>query len=151
MTPTRIRMLLAVAVVMAGGAWGVSVAIDAIAARMVAVPVVAPIGIWLLAIAVLFWALFVRPRLRKVRGARPMPPILAARTAALAMAASRTGAILAGAYAGVALGLIPWLRTPAGVQAIWASGICVAGSVVLVAAALWLERLCRIREDSATT
>ena len=71
----------------------------------------------------------------------------AARTAALAMAASRTGAVVAGIYAGIAAATVNSLSTPAGLSAFSSAVLASTGSVVLAAAALWLEGLCRLPED----
>ena len=75
-----------------------------------------------------------------------MPPLLAARTAALALAASRTGALIGGFYLGIALGLIGVRDTPTGSVSLAAAVASVLACAVLVGAALWLERLCRLRE-----
>lgn len=73
-----------------------------------------------------------------------MPPLVAARTAALAMAASRIGSLVAGFYAGVAVGIVPSLGTPTGSQTFWSAGLASLGALALVAAALWLEHVCRL-------
>jgi hypothetical protein len=99
---------------------------------------------WLLAGAVAYWAFSSRPRLQGRPGAKPMPPLVAARTAALAMAASRIGALVMGFYAGIAVGMAPSLVTASGLQIFWAASATALGSFALVAAALWLEHLCRL-------
>jgi hypothetical protein len=76
-----------------------------------------------------------------------MPPLVAARTAALALAASRTGALIGGFYLGVALGLLGVSDTPTGSSSLSAALTSVLACAVLVGAALWLERLCRLPED----
>ena len=74
----------------------------------------------------------------------PMDPLVAARSAAMAMAASRIGALVAGFYAGIAVGMAPHADTVSGAQIIWAAVAASVGAVGLVAAALWLEHLCRL-------
>ena len=69
---------------------------------------------------------------------------MAARTAALAMAASRAGSLVAGFYAGVALASLPHRDTPAGLTTTWTSAASTLGAVVLVVVALWLEYMCRL-------
>ena len=64
--------------------------------------------------------------------------------AALAMAASRIGALVLGFYAGIAVGMAPSLSTPSGLQIFWAASTAALGAFALVAAALWLEHLCRL-------
>lgn len=144
MTPTRVRVLVALAAIAAALGWGAVQVVHGQSGRMVPVPWLAAVTMWLLALAVAIWAVLSRPRLLRKAGARPMPPLVAARTAALAMAASRTGALVAGFYAGVAIGAFPARATEAGSTTMWASLVTVGGSIALAAAALWLERLCRL-------
>lgn len=144
MTPTRARVLLALAVVAAAVGWGVVQLIAGQSGRVLPVPWLAAGTMWLLAVTVALWAVISRPRLRRADGARPMPPLVAARTAALAMAASRTGALVAGLYAGVALGSFGARMTQAGSDAMWAAAATTLGALALVGAALWLEWLCRL-------
>ena len=51
---------------------------------------------------------------------------------------------MAGFYAGIAVGMAPNLVTPSGSQTFWAATVASVGAIALVAAALWLERLCRL-------
>ena len=76
-----------------------------------------------------------------------MPPLVAARTAALALAASRTGALIGGFYLGIALGLIGVLQTPSGSSSFGAAVASVVACALMVAVALWLEWMCRLPED----
>ena len=144
MTPTRIRFLLLIALIGAAVGFAIASLANGQSGRAIPVPYLAAITLWLLALALFIWALLARPRLRRVKGTVPLPPIVAARTAALAMAASRTGSLVAGFYAGLALGTFPDVNTPAGSQSIWAAAGAAVGAVALVAAALWLEHLCRL-------
>ncbi|MBU6245464.1 MAG: DUF3180 family protein [Actinomycetales bacterium] len=144
MTPTRVRALLAIAAIAAAVGWGAVQVMEGQSGRVVPVPWLAAVTMWLLAVAVGIWAVLSRPRLLRTAGSRPMPPLVAARTAALAMAASRTGALVAGLYAGVAIGAFPSRETQAGSASMWAAIATAIGSLVLAAAALWLERMCRL-------
>jgi hypothetical protein len=145
--PTRVRLLVGVAVVAAAAGWGLARVVEASTGRLLPVPWLAPAALWLLAGAVVVWALLSRPRLLRRPGHRPMPPLVATRTAALAMASSRVGAAVGGLYAGIAIDALRALSTPAGRDTALLSALCVLGAAALVAAALWLERMCRIRED----
>ncbi|TAK70171.1 MAG: DUF3180 domain-containing protein [Actinomycetota bacterium] len=147
MRPTRLRVLLAVAVVAAAIGWGAVRLVDSLGGRILPVPWTAGAATWLLAAGVGLWALLIRPRLRRAPGAVPLAPIVAARSAALAMAASRTGAAVAGFYAGAAVGLAPMLHIPAAAQRFTAAVVAATGAAALVAVALWLERLCRLPDD----
>ena len=144
MQPTRIRLLVGVALITAAVGWGVVQVVDAWLGRIVPVPWLAAAALWLLAGAVAWWAVTSRPRLQRRPGATPMPPLVAARSAALGMAGSRIGALVMGFYAGIAIGMISSIGTPTGIQTFWAATLASVGSLGLVAASLWLEHLCRI-------
>jgi hypothetical protein len=144
MQPTRIRLLVALAVLTGAVGWGAVQVIESWLGRLVPVPWLAAAALWLLAGAVAYWAFTTRPRLRHQPGTKPMPPIVAARTAALGMAASRIGALVMGLYAGAAVGMASHLGTPSGQQSFWAATLASVGALVLVAAALWLEHMCRL-------
>ena len=147
MTPTRIRLLLALALVAGALGWGVMTISEGRSGRVVPVPWAAAATMWLLAIALGVWTLLARPRLLRHPGHRPLSPFVAARTAALAMAASRTGSLVGGFYLGMGVGALPSRSTPAGSTTLWAALTCAVGSVALVAVALWLEHLCRLPSD----
>jgi hypothetical protein len=61
------------------------------------------------------------------------------------MAASRTGALVAGIYAGIGIGTASALQTPAGAATFWASVVAAGGALALILIALWLESICRIK------
>ncbi len=144
MMPTRIRTLVSLAVVAAAVGWGLVQVVDAWAGRLLPVPWLAAAAMWLLAGATLYWAVASRPRLHGRPGSKPMPPLVAARTAALAMAASRAGALVAGLYAGVAVAMIPSIGIPTGGSTFWSATLASVGALALVVAALWLEHVCRL-------
>ncbi|MFA7324004.1 MAG: DUF3180 domain-containing protein [Candidatus Nanopelagicales bacterium] len=147
MTPTRIRLLIVLAVLAGAIGWACAVLISGQLGRVVPVTWLAPLTLWSLAIALFIWALLARPKLRRKRGSRRMAPLVAARTAALAMAASRTGALVAGFYLGLATGSLPSQQTQAGSETLWASLVSAGGAIALAAAALWLEHMCRLPSD----
>ena len=144
MTPTRLRTLLGIAVLAAAIGWGLVQVIDAWFGRLLPVPWLAAAALWLLAAATLYWTITSRPRLQRRPGAKPMPPVVAARTAALAMAASRGGAIVGGFYAGVAVAMVPSIGIPTGSATFWSATAAAVGALALVVAALWLEHVCRL-------
>lgn len=147
MQPTRIRLLVGIAVICAALGWGTVQIVAAWLGRLVPVPWLAAAALWLVAGALAWWTFQARPRLQGRPDVKPMEAIVAARSAALAMAASRIGAVMAGFYAGVAIGLVASIGTPSGLQAFWSSTIAAAGAVGLAAAALWLEHSCRVPLD----
>lgn len=163
MKPTRWVPLVAITAIGLAIGWVLVDAVERVTGRILGVPWLAAGALWVLALAVLGWALLSRDRIgRPTRGpqAAPvdaqqppqrlpdssMPPLLAARTAALALAASRTGAFIGGFYLGIALGLIPVLSTPTGSASIAAAVASVIACVLLVGSALWLERMCRVHD-----
>lgn len=166
MKPTRLVPLIVLAAIGLAGGWVAVQLVERLASRILSVPWAAAVGLIVLAVAVLIWALVSRPRLldstrdrrsqrlspATVGSARPhqpprMNPLVAARTAALAMAASRTGAVIGGFYLGIALALIPVISSPTGSASFSASLTCVIACVILVVAAVWLESMCRLRDQ----
>lgn len=149
MTPTRLRLLVVVALVAGVLGWAVTTLVDAYAGRSLPVPWTAPVVMALLALALVLWARGTRARLARRPGTRPMEPLVAARTAALAMAGSRVGAAVAGFYLGVALALsgswsVAYVR-----ELILLSLATSLASVGVVAASLWLERILRLPPDAS--
>ena len=147
MQPTRIRLLVGIVVICGALGWGTVQIVSAWFGRLVPVPWLAAGALWLLAGALTWWTLQARPRLQGRPDVKPMEALVAARSAALAMAASRIGAVMAGFYAGVAVGLVTRIGTPSGLQAFWASTAAALGAVGLIGAALWLEHSCRVPLD----
>ena len=144
MKPTHVGLLAAVAVVSAAVGWGLVQVVDARAGRLLPVPWLAAAALWLLAGAVAWWAVTSRPRLQRRPGAKPMPPLVAARTAALAMAGSASAPWSWGSTRASPQG---WCRASAPrrvVQTFWAATLAAVGALGLVAASLWLEHLCRL-------
>ena len=159
MKPTRWVPLVAIGAIALAVGWVLIDLVERLSGRILDVPWLAAIALWVLALGVLGWTVLSRGRLdhrpgpgpAAVGASRPserrMPPLVAARTAALALAASRTGALIGGFYLGIALGLLGVRDTPTGSASLAAAVASVAACVVLVAAALWLEQLCRLRDD----
>jgi len=107
-------------------------------------PAVVVIGVVALVDALL--ARSVRARVRGSPGTRPILPITVARTAALAQASSLTGALAAGAWLAL---LADRLRRLGEADAVVVDGLVagagLVGALLLVAAALRLEGVCRVR------
>ena len=149
MTPTRPRLLVVLVVVGAVAGWSLTSLVDAFVGRSLPVPWTAPVVMVLLALALLLWTRGTRARLARKPGTKPMEPIVAARSAALAMAGSRTGSVVGGFYLGVAVALsgswdVPYVR-----ELVLLSLATVLGSAGVVAASLWLERVCRLPPDAS--
>jgi hypothetical protein len=164
MKQTRWVPLVAIAAIALAVGWVLVDVVERVAGRILGVPWLAALGLWVLALGVLGWAVLSRGRLgdkptsgpapatgardaaRRIGTDKRMPPLVAARTAALALAASRTGALIGGFYLGIALGLIGVRDTPTGSASFTAALASVIACIVLVGAALWLESLCRLRD-----
>jgi len=147
MTATTVRLLVALGVLATAVGWGFAKVWETLVGRYLPVPWTAAGALALLAAALLIWALMVRPRLRHAPRARPLEPLVAARTAALAMAASRTGAVAGGVYLGIAISFISLWSIDAGRERVLSSGAAVLASLAVVVIALWLERMCRLPEQ----
>jgi len=85
-----------------------------------------------------------RARIQGRRGARPAPPLFVARIVALAKASSQTAALLAGVCAGFAGYLSGKLDAPTPRGDLIDASFSFGASLVLLAAALFLEYCCRV-------
>ncbi|MFY9331388.1 MAG: DUF3180 domain-containing protein [Candidatus Nanopelagicales bacterium] len=162
--------LISIAIAGVGVGWLLVLVVDAAAGRILDVPLTASIALWVLAIGIVLWAMLSRPRLMTsprdrpnagdlarvpsddaasggLRDPRRMPPLMAARTAALAMAASRTGALVGGFYAGIALALLSNASTPTGSASLVAALVAIGAAASMTIAAVWLESLCRVDRE----
>ena len=107
-----------------------------------------PVTLLLLSLVLAYTAVTTRARIERKSGAKPVEPLLFARFAALAKASSIGGAIIAGAYAGIVVYLVAHRELVAAGEDLPVAVFGFVSCLVLVAAALWLERSCRIPEDS---
>jgi hypothetical protein len=107
-------------------------------------PRYAPLWLLLLGAAEAYSALMTRSRLAGRHGTRPPNPLVVARLAVLAKATSPVGALAAGAYAGF-LVHVARESSPAARTDTRTAVLGIACSLALVAAALLLERVCRVR------
>ncbi|WP_346116994.1 DUF3180 domain-containing protein [Micromonospora coerulea] len=144
MGPTRISTLVVAALAAAAVAWLlISSLYYDVAPDLPWLPVVTLAG---LAVLEAYAAVNTRGRIERRPGREPVNPLLVARFVVLAKASALAGAIFAGFYAG----LTGWLlieRTEAAVGDRPAAGAGLLVSLALVAAALWLERACRVPEQ----
>jgi Protein of unknown function (DUF3180) len=140
MRPTRWPLLVLVALV--AGVVGYVVTRSSYA-DLPTPKVVALLWIALLAIAELYVALMTRARLAGRAGTKAINPLVVARFVALAKASSVVGALAAGAYGGF-LVWVAQLSTPSASQDTRTAAFGVGFSLLLVAAALFLEHVCRV-------
>ncbi|WP_138760983.1 DUF3180 domain-containing protein [Modestobacter altitudinis] len=157
MTPVRRRELLALAVAVGFAAWlVVRSAYGSLPPFQWWLPV--PLGV--LAVAEALGARTLRARLTAERAgrrgpgrspataARPVEPLLVARLAVLAQASAWVGAVVAGLWGGLLLHTAPAvgrLGAASGDTVSAVLGVLLAAG--LVAAALWLEHVCRVPPD----
>lgn len=146
MKPTSMKVLGFLAVTAASLGWAWAHLLFAWRAQIVAVGWGTAVTMTLCAGALGIWGLLSRPRLQRRSGAVPLPPIVAARTAALALACSRTGALSVGVYAGILIGVLPRSGSATARSDLWTCGTTVLVSTALVAIALWIESMCRIKD-----
>jgi hypothetical protein len=116
------------------------------------VPVAAPIVLALITAVLTATALSLRSRLRAQRerqpGAKGVDPLVAARAVVFGQASALVAALVAGVYGGTGVFLLmDGIEVDARRdQAIFA-GLSVLAAAAVVAAALFLERVCRLPED----
>jgi hypothetical protein len=146
MRPTRVPALLLALLV--AGACGY-VLTETAYSSIPPLPVFAPVGLLLLAVVELGMARIIRGKIRRTRpGGRPLHPMQVARGAVLAKASSLGGALVAGLYGGIFL----WTFGRRDQLATYSDDARVAGlsalaALLLVVAALLLERACRTPDD----
>lgn len=149
MEPTRASTLVVAALAAAAVGWWV---ISTWYVRMPVFPWLPSVTLAALAVLEGYAAINTRARIDRRPGQDPVNPLLVARFVVLAKASALAGAIFAGFYAGLVL----WLfiqQTRAADNDLPAAVSGLAASLALVAAAVWLERACRVPdqpEDSDT-
>ncbi|MFI8854712.1 DUF3180 domain-containing protein [Streptomyces sp. NPDC053499] len=151
MNQLRIRTLAALFVLAGVLAWGGARLWDALG-TLPSVPFAAPIVLGAIAAILLATALSLRARLKAQREREPdaqgVDPMMAARAVLFGQASALVAALVSGVYGGTGLFLITERAdVPARAsQALYASLSVVAG-IAVIAAAVLLERICRLPED----
>ena len=105
----------------------------------------------MIAAVLLATALSIRSRLRAQRerrpGAKGVEPLMAARAVVFGQASALVAALVCGMYGGTGVYLLSYLDIPARRdQAIYA-GFSVVAGIGVIAAALFLERICKLPDD----
>ena len=147
MRPTSLRTMVGLALVAAIAGWLLAASAYG---DLPALPRFAGLPLVVLALAEVLMGRVVRDRIRQRRDAlgrphgRPLHPLQVARALVLAKASSPVGAVVAGIYAG----LLGWILPRRGQGTSYAADTLAAGltagaGLVLLAAALFLERSCR--------
>jgi phosphatidylglycerophosphate synthase len=150
----RIRTLVGIFAIAAVLSWAGARLWDTVG-TLPGVPVAAPIVLALIAVALFATALSIRSRLRAQRerrpGAKGVDPLAAARAVVFGQASALVASLVVGMYGGTGIYLVMYKldMDPRRHQAIYA-GLAVLAGVAVVAAALFLERICKLPEDDDT-
>jgi phosphatidylglycerophosphate synthase len=150
----RIRTLVGIFVIAAVLSWAGARLWDSVG-TLPGVPVAAPVVLALIAVALFATALSIRSRLRAQRerrpGAKGVDPLAAARAVVFGQASALVASLVVGMYGGTGIFLVMYKldMDPRRQQAIYA-GLAVIAGIAVVAAALFLERVCKIPEDDDT-
>ena len=150
MKQLRLKVLAGLFIVAGVLSWGGARLWDAVG-TLPSVPLAAPIVLAAIAAVLTATALSIRVRLKAQRERRPdakgVEPLMAARAVVFGQASALVAALVAGMYGGVGVFLLGSLDVPARRdQAIYAGFAVLAGAAV-IAAALFLERVCKLPED----
>ncbi|MET7477103.1 DUF3180 domain-containing protein [Streptomyces sp. NPDC005648] len=150
MRELRIRVLAGVFVVAGVLSWAGARLWNSIG-TLPSVPLAAPIVLALIAVVLTATALSIRARLKAQRERRPeakgVDPLMAARAVVFGQASALVAALVAGMYGGTGAFLLEQLDIPARRdQAIYA-GFSVVAGIAVIAAAIFLERVCKLPED----
>ena len=141
MRATSLRMLLLLAVVMGGAGWLLA---DQAYGSLVRLPGYAPATAVIIAAFELGLAKTIADQINHRSSGRGMHPLQVARALALAKASSAAGALLLGLYSGLFGWTFPRRGTIAAASHdALVSGVSAGAALLLVVAALVLERSCR--------
>ncbi|WP_256107458.1 DUF3180 domain-containing protein [Streptomyces sp. ODS05-4] len=154
MKQLRLKVLVGVFVVAGVLAWAAARLWESFG-TLPSVPLAAPIVLAVIAVVLVATALSIRSRLRAQRERRPdakgVEPMMAARAVVFGQASALVAALAGGAYGGVGVFLLGSLDIPARRdQAIYA-GFSVLAAAAVIAAAFFLERVCKLPEDEDDT
>ncbi|MER5554215.1 DUF3180 domain-containing protein [Streptomyces sp. NPDC002793] len=130
--------------------WGAARLWDSLG-TLPSVPLAAPVVLAVIAVVLLAAALSIRARLRAQRerrpGAKGVEPLMAARAVLFGQASALVTALVAGMYGGTGVFLLGFLDVPPRRdQAVYA-GFAVLAGIAVIAAAFFLERVCRLPDD----
>ncbi|MFJ8718335.1 DUF3180 domain-containing protein [Streptomyces violaceus] len=150
MRELRIRVLAAVFVVAGVLSWAGARLWNSVG-TLPSVPLAAPIVLALIAVVLLATALSLRARLKAQRERQPdakgVDPMMAARAVVFGHSSALVAALVSGMYGGTGVFLLESLDIPARRdQAIYA-GFSVVAGIGVIAAAIFLERVCKLPED----
>ncbi|GHE37408.1 hypothetical protein GCM10018785_03880 [Streptomyces longispororuber] len=115
------------------------------------VPLAAPIVLAVIAVVLLATAISLRARLRAQRerrpGAKGVEPLMAARAVVFGQASALVAALVSGMYGGVGAFLLEFLDLPERRDQAYYAGFSVIAGIGVIAAAFFLERVCKLPEN----
>ncbi|MCT9091311.1 DUF3180 domain-containing protein [Streptomyces sp. ASQP_92] len=154
MKQLRLGVLAGLFVVAGVLSWAIARLWDSVS-TLPSVPLAAPIVLGVIAVVLLATGLSIRARLRAQRerrpGAKGVEPLMAARAVVFGQASALVAALVCGMYGGTGVYLLSYLDVPPRRdQAIYA-GFSVLAGIAVVAAALFLERVCKLPDDEDDT
>jgi len=151
MQQTKVSMLVVLAILAAAVGWSFAQLWPTFFGQGMPVAFGSAIAMILVFFTLLIWTLMTRARLKPGATINRLHPIVAARTAALAMSASRVGSLAFGFYVGVLLANVVADYSSAGTDRIRISAITALASLLTAAVAIWLERICQIKEPPSNS
>lgn len=141
MKPTRPSTLIALFVLAAGATWAL---LGTVYKSLPPLPWTIVPALVIAAAAEAWIGRDVRRRIMRRKGAEPAPPLFVYRMAVLAKASSLAGALISG----IAIGFVGYLSGSLSAtyprRDLISAAVTVAGGLILVAAALYLEWCCRV-------
>lgn len=143
-TTTKPSLLIALALLAGSFGWSMAHLWSRWFDTQMPLPELTAVVMWSLTVSLVIWTVSARRRINPKPGQPRMHPLVAARSAALALAASRTGALVFGFYLGVLIVNLNHLQSDAGHSRVIICGLVIVASACLVATALWLEKICQI-------
>jgi hypothetical protein len=149
--PTRVSTLLWVALAAIPVGWSVGRVVDAVSGTLPPIPWILPLLLVFLALLLFVGAYAVRGWVQERRYDRRLDALRVARLLALSKAAAVFGALVIGAYLGIAVLALDSLAVPAGRNRLVLAALVVLAGVVIVVAALRLERACLVPPDEDTS
>ncbi|WP_327354337.1 DUF3180 domain-containing protein [Streptomyces sp. NBC_01304] len=153
MKQLRIRTLIGLFLVAGVLSWAGARMWDSLG-NLPSVPLAAPIVLAVIAVVLVATALSLRSRLRAQRerrpGAKGVEPLMAARAVVFGQASALVASLVAGMYGGTGVFLLTKLDLPARRDQAFYAGFSVLAGAAVIAAAIFLERVCKLPEDDET-
>ncbi|MGA5193337.1 DUF3180 domain-containing protein [Streptomyces exfoliatus] len=150
MKQLRLKVLTGLFLVAGILSWGAARLWDSVG-TLPSVPIAAPIVLAVIAAVLTATALSIRTRLKAQRerrpGAKGVEPLMAARAVVFGQASALVAALVAGMYGGTGVYLLAFLDVPARRDQALYAALAVAAGIGVIAAALFLERVCKLPED----